>query len=182
MLKEFNLIASTYRGRENDVLSELWYFLRDLGDSEVKASTTGLPGLTVLSTKLDPFRVVEAVASKVAEEPWYFRFLLKIVPIEVCVPTDLEKIKQAALALALKKIRQTDSYRVEARIRLSTLSRSDVISAIAPQISNKVNLDNPDKVILVEVIGDVTGVAVLEPRHIVSVQRIKRVARIGGSG
>lgn len=177
MLKEFNLIASTYRGRENDVLSELWYFLRDLGDSEVKASPTGLPGLTVLFTKLDPFQVVEAVASKVTEEPWYFKFLLKIVPIEVCVPTDLEKIKYAALDLASKKIRPTDSYRIEARIRLSTFSRNDVISAIAPQISNKVNLDNPDKIILIEIIGNIAGVAVLEPRHIVSVQRIKRATR-----
>ncbi len=177
MLKEFNLVASTYRGRENDLLSELWYFLRELGDSEVRASPTGLPGLAVLLTKLDPFYVVEEAARKIASEPWYFRFLLKLVPVEVCVPADLERIRQAALELTSRRLKPEETYRIEPRIRLSPITRNELIASIAPHIPNKVNLDNPDKIILVEVIGSVAGVAVVEPRHIVSVQRIRRAAR-----
>lgn len=178
MLKKFNLLASTYRRRENDLLSELWYFLRELGDSEVRASPTGLPGLVVLLTKLDPFIVVEEIAKKILSEPWYFRFLLKIEPIEACIPSDLEEIKREALDLAAKKLDPKDTYRVEVRIRLSPLSRDKVIAAIAPSIPNKVNLENPSKIVLVEIIRDTTGVAVVEPRHIVSVQRLRRAARL----
>lgn len=174
MLREFNLLASTYRRRENDLLSELWYFLRELGDSGVRASPTGLPGLAVLMTKLDPFYVVEEVTKRVSSEPWHFRFLLKIEPIEICVPTDLERIKQAVLNLAAKKLHPADTYRIEARVRLHALSKEEIISTVAPNVLNRVNLENPDKVILVEVIGDVSGVAVVEPRHIVSVQRLRR--------
>jgi len=38
MLKNFNLVVSTYRGRENDCISELWYFLKNLGDPRVEAN------------------------------------------------------------------------------------------------------------------------------------------------
>ncbi|MEM0042722.1 MAG: THUMP domain-containing protein [Thermofilaceae archaeon] len=182
MLKKFNLLASTYRRRENDLLSELWYFLRDLGDIEVKASPTGLPGLVVLYTKLDPFKVVEEVASRINSEPWYFRFLLKIEPIEVCTQVDLEEIKREALNLAAKKLNLNDRYRIEARIRLSALTRDEVISAIAPNIPNKVDLEHPDKIVLVEVIRDVAGIAIVEPKHIVSVQRLRRAARAETEG
>jgi len=176
MLKDFNLIASTYRNRENDLLSELWYFLRELGDPEVRGSPTGLPGLVVLSTRLDPFYVVEEVARKVVEEPWYFRFLLKIRPIEACVPAELEAIREAALNAARRKLDPSDTYRIEAHVRLSTLTKESIIAAIAPLLPNKVDLENPSKVILIEVIKDVAGVAVVEPRHVVSVQRLRRSA------
>ncbi|MCD6358316.1 MAG: THUMP domain-containing protein [Thermoproteales archaeon] len=174
MLDEFNLVASTYRGRENELLSELWYFLRDLGDSRARASTTGLPGLTVLYTKLDPLRVVEEARERVRREPWYFRYLLKLVPIEVCIPAELEAIRRAALELAAKKLREGETYKVEVRKRLTTLSRRELIEAIASGISNKVNLEAPDKIVLVEIIGRVAGVSVIEPKYILSVQKLRR--------
>lgn len=179
MLNQFNLLASTYRRRENDLISELWYFLRELGDSELKASPTGLPGLVVLHTAKDPFFVVEKIAEKAVEEPWYFRYLLKIEPIEVCVPTDLTEIQRAALELAAKKLPAHVTYRIDVRRRLTELSKEQIISAIAPNLPNKVNLENPERIILVEVIGRVTGVSVVEPRHIVSIQRARRQARWG---
>jgi tRNA acetyltransferase TAN1 len=179
MLERFNLLASTYRRRENDLISELWYFLRELGDKSVKASHTGLPGLVVLLSELDPFFVVEKLAEKAVQEPWYFRFLLKIEPIEMCVPTDLAEIQRVALDLATRKLSTHDTYRVEVRKRLTELSREEVISAIAPNIPNKVRLENPDKILLVEVIGKVTGISVVEPRHIVSIQKVRRQARSG---
>lgn len=174
MLHEFNLVASTYRGRENELLSELWYFLRDLGDPRARASTTGLPGLTVLYTRLDPIRVVEGAAERVRREPWFFKYLLKLVPIELCVPAELETIRHAALELAARKLRSGETYKVEVRKRLTTLSRRELIDAIASGISNKVKLENPDKIVVVEIIGRVAGVAVIEPRHILSVQKLRR--------
>ncbi|MEM1508781.1 MAG: THUMP domain-containing protein [Thermofilaceae archaeon] len=174
MLEKFNLIASTYRRREHDLLSELWYFLRELGDYKVKASTTGLPGLTVLQTSLNPVEVIETIEKKTVSEPWYFRYLLKIEPIESCVNSDIEAIKQAVLELAAEKIKKTDSYKIEIRKRLTSISRDEIINTIAPIFTNKVSLDNPDKIILIEIIGYRTGVAIIEPKHIVSIQRLRR--------
>ncbi len=168
------MVASTYRRRESDLLSELWYFLRELGDYKVKASTTGLPGLTVLQTSLNPVEVVESIEKKVLSEPWYFKYLLKIEPIESCVDSDIEAIKSAVLELAAEKIKESDTYKIEIRKRLTNISRDEIINTIAPNFVNKVNLNNPDKLILIEIIGYRTGIAIIEPRHIVSIPRLRR--------
>ena len=66
---------------------------------------------------------------------------------------------------------------METHIRLSDLTRDEVITAIAGKIQNRVNLDYPDKVILVEVIGDRAGIAVIPPKMVVSVEKTRREAR-----
>jgi len=177
MINDFNLVISTYRGRENDCVSELWYFLKDLGDSKTEFSFTGLPGLLVAKTCLDPFSVVEEIRSEAYKQPWYFRYLLKIVPIQVTVKTDINIIKENALTLANENINKEESYKILIRKRLTEMRAEDLISVIAPNISNKVSLEKPDKIILIEIIGNITGISVIRPEHIVSIQRIKRERR-----
>jgi tRNA acetyltransferase TAN1 len=70
-----------------------------------------------------------------------------------------------------------ETYKVEAKIRLSDLSRESVIDAIASQLKNKVDLTNPQKLIVVEVFGEVAGVAVIPPDLVVSMERLRREAR-----
>ncbi len=177
MLKTFNLVASTYRMRENDCISELWFFARELGDKRLEASRTGLPSLIVARTSLNPEEFVAAARKAILENPWTFRYLLKLVPIHVVVDAELEEIARAALELAREKLGPGESYKVEARIRLNTISRDEIIDAIASRLSNKVNLDSPDKVVLVEVIGGRAGVSVIPPEMIVSVEKLRREAR-----
>ena len=43
-----------------------------------------------------------------------------------------------------------------------------IIKAIADRINNKVDLENPDWVILVQVVGGLTGVSVVRPNQIFS--------------
>jgi tRNA acetyltransferase TAN1 len=52
--------------------------------------------------------------------------------------------------------------------RHTLLGSSDIIAAIAKEIDNKVDLEDPEWVILVEIIGGLTGVSVLKPNQIFS--------------
>jgi len=177
MLKKFNLVVSTYRRRENDCISELWYLLRELGDESIDASTTGLPGLIVARTSLDPLEVVEKLRELAEDKPWYFRFILKVVPVQRVVPADLNSIAKAAEELA-SSIAEDETFRVTVRSRLSDLGKREIIEAVASRIDRKVNLENPDKIVLVEVIGDVAGVSVIKPEHVLSLQKIRRERRL----
>jgi len=177
MLRDFNLVVSTYRNRENDCIAELWYFARELGDRQLDASRTGLPALVVAKTSLDPEFFASKAREKVLENPWYFRYILKIVPVHVVVESTLEEITKAALTLAASKMMPEDTYKVEVKIRLSDLSRESIIDAIASQIKNKVDLTNPQKLVMVEVFGEVAGVAVIPPDLVVSMERLRREAR-----
>ncbi len=177
MLKEFNLVAATYRKRENDCISELWFFAKEIGDRRLEASKTGLPSLIVARTSIDPEEFAANAREAILKNPWTFRYLLKLVPIHTVVNAELGEIAEAAVRLAGEKMRPEDTYKVEARIRLSTLQRDEVIDAIASRLSNKVNLGEPDKVIVVEIIGERAGLSVIPPSLIVSVEKLRRIAR-----
>jgi tRNA acetyltransferase TAN1 len=83
------------------------------------------------------------------------------------VHTELGKIKEAAKKLALK-MQSDDTFRITVERRHTLLGSSDIIAAIAKEIDNKVDLEDPEWVILVEIIGGLTGVSVLKPNQIFS--------------
>lgn len=177
MLENFNLVVATYRARENDAISELWFFASEVGDKSLDASKTGLPSLIVARTSLDPEELTSKMRERILQNPWLFRYILKVTPVQLTVPADLESVKEAALRLAAERLGQGETYKVEVHIRLSELKREDVIAAIAENVKNKVSLEAPDKIIVVEVIGDVAGVGVVRPSSIVSVEKLRREAR-----
>lgn len=177
LLRRFNLIVSTYRNREDECISEIWYFLNEFGARVVEASRTGLPGLVVINTDLDPLDVIDRMREIAEKRPWEFQYALKIVPIEVVVKADLEEIRKTVLEMCNKRLKKDDTYMVDANIRLSDISRREVIEAIAPYISNKVDLTKPMKVIRVEIIGDLAGLSIIEPKYILSIAKMKRRGR-----
>ena len=178
MLKNFNLIVSTIRGKEEDCISELWYFLKELNDEDINISRTGLPGLIVARTTLDPIKVVRSLREKALSNPWYFIFILKIIPIHATTDTEIQNIKKLALELAEKFLAENDTYRITIRKRLTDLRSKEIIGEIAPFIKNKVNLEKPDKIIWIEIVGRVTGISVIEPCDVVSLEIIRRNKRV----
>ncbi|MCD6564033.1 MAG: THUMP domain-containing protein [Thermoproteales archaeon] len=178
MLKRFNLVVSTIRGREEDCISELWYFLKELGDDDIIIGKTGLPGLLVARTSLDPFYVVRELKRKACENPWYFRFILKIVPIQLTTINNIENIKEEALKLAQSMLDKKQKYRITIRKRLTDMRSENIIGAIAPNLENKVDLENPDKIIWIDIIGEEAGISILNPDDIVSLEIIRRKKRL----
>jgi len=173
MLSSFNLIVSTMRNREDSCITELWYFLREMGAKKIEVSRTGLPGLIVASCDVDPFHVVRRLREIAEDKPWEFRYILKVVPVESVVPSDINRIKEEALKLAKEKIAASEKYKVDVNIRASKLKRTQVIEAIAPSLKNRVDLDSPDKIIKVEIIGDLAGLSVIKPHDVVSIPKIR---------
>lgn len=174
MLKEFNLLVSTQRNRENECISELWYHLKELGDPKVHATKTPFPGLIVAKTSLDPFSVVQFFKNRARERPWDFRTILKVVPIERVVEANLDSIVSTAVELALRKISPEDTYRVTVNKRGSILKKREIIDNIASRLNFKVNLEKPMKIIQVEIISDLAGISVITPEDVFSLIKIRR--------
>jgi tRNA acetyltransferase TAN1 len=57
------------------------------------------------------------------------------------------------------------------RLVPTRLGSHEIIDAVADVIDRKVNLDNPDWVVLVETAGRMTGVSVVHPSEILNVQK-----------
>jgi tRNA acetyltransferase TAN1 len=173
MIIGFNLIATTSRGNERPMINEILYLLKDeLGDTQALAAKTKIRGLIVAKTALDPYIIIEKFHIILKERPYEFRYALRILPIERVVPTDLEEIKRATAELAAK-ISEKETFRVTVEKRFTTLHTKDLIEVAAKDIKQKANLKNPDKILLIEVLGALTGLSILKPSDILAVVREK---------
>ena len=170
---EFNLLVSCPRGREHDACSELWFLLGQVGDERAEVDTTAVKGLIRARTSLDPFEAVRRLRALLAERPEDFRVIQRVIPVEVVVRTDLEEIARAARELALAKIGPGEKFRITVEKRHTKLSTMDIIRASAEGIDRPVDLENPDKIVLIEVVGGLTGVSVIRPGDILSVPKEK---------
>jgi tRNA acetyltransferase TAN1 len=151
---------------------ELEFLLKESGDPEARVAKTGIRGLVVAKTTLDPIEAIEKFRGILQERPYEFRYSLRIIPIQKVVPTNLEQIKAAAIELG-KNVKESESFRVTVEKRFTSIHSRDIIEAIATNIKNKVNLENPDKTFLIEVLGAYTGVSVLKATDCISVLKEK---------
>lgn len=168
MIHYFNLITTCRRHLERKAKEELLALLKCFGDAEAEAEITSISGVLVAVTKLDPFHVIGKCKELVISEPWQFRHISRILPVEMVVPTDLDDIRNAALKLAQPKLQPEDTFRVTVEKRHTDISSHEIILVIAELTNNKVSLENLSWIISVEVLGKSTGISVLKPNQIFS--------------
>lgn len=172
VLTDFNLLATTYRGNEANACSELRYLLEQIGDPAANVAKTGISGLIVAKTALDPFEVIKRLREILKERSYEFRYMLRIMPIEKVLRTNLEQIRNAAAELS-PKIAEDETFRVTVEKRFTVTSSRDIIEAAAAVVKRKVNLSKPDKILLIEVLGGFTGISLARPDDIISVLKEK---------
>ena len=168
-----NLIITCARHLEPETTDELSAVLAQFGDENPEISRTSMSGVLTAKTKLVPFEVIKNIREKIVDEPWSIRYCLRIIPIEQVVDTNLEEISTQVFSL-MKKVNEKESYRITIEKRNSDISSTEIISKIADSITNKVSLEKPDWIALIEILGNKTGISVLKSDDIFSLEISKR--------
>jgi tRNA acetyltransferase TAN1 len=168
-----NLIITCARHLEGDAEEEIIDILDELGDSDVKISVSSMSGIITVQTKLDPIEVVRKMKETLLDEPWSIRYCLRVIPVQKVVETNIEEIEKTISSMS-DQIEEKESYRILIEKRNSDISSKEIITKIANGIKNKVSLDFPDKIILIEILGIVTGIAILKKSDILSLEKTKR--------
>ena len=168
-----NLIVTCARHLEGETEDELIDILDELGDSDVKISVSSMSGIITVQTKLNPIEVVRKMKEMVLDEPWSIRYCLRIIPIQKVVETNIEEIEKSICNMS-SEINEKESYRILIEKRNSDISSKEIITKIANKIKNKVSLDFPDKIILIEILGIITGISILKKSDILSLEKTKR--------
>ena len=168
-----NLIITCARHLEEETGNEITDILDELGDSNVKISISNMSGILTAETILDPIEVVRKMKEILLDEPWSIRYCLRVIPIQKFIETNVEEIEKTISSM-LNQIQDTDTYRISIEKRNSNISSKEIITKIADKIKNKVSLDFPDKIILIEILGIMTGVSILEKSDILSLEKTKR--------
>ena len=168
-----NLIITCARHLEGDAEEEIIDILDELGDSDVKISVSSMSGIITVQTKLDPIEVVRKMKETLLDEPWSIRYCLRVIPVQKVVETNIEEIEKILSSMS-DQIEEKESYRILIEKRNSDISSKEIITKIANGIKNKVSLDFPDKVILIEILGIITGISILKKSDILSLEKTKR--------
>ena len=168
-----NLIVTCARHLEGETEDEIIDILDELGDSEVKISVSSMSGIITVQTKLDPIEVVRKMREMLLDEPWSIRYCLRVIPVQKVVKTNIDEIEKIICEMS-NQIEEKETYRILIEKRNSDISSKEIITKIANGIKNKVSLDSPDKVILIEILGIITGISILKKSDILSLEKTKR--------
>ena len=168
-----NLIITCARHLEEETEDEIIDILEELGDSDVKISISSMSGILTAETTLDPIEVVRKMKEILLDEPWSIRYCLRVIPIQKFIETNVEEIEKTISSM-LNQIQDTDTYRISIEKRNSNISSKEIITKIADKIKNKVSLEFADKIILIEILGNKTGISILKKSDILSIEKTKR--------
>ena len=159
---------------ELETIDEVTKLLNEFGDSEPKIFKTDFSGIIKIETVIELFQLVEKFRSKIENEPWELRYCSRIIPIQKTCQTDLIIIKQNVADL-IPLIEPNETYKISIERRNSELIRNEIISNIAKLLTNHVSLEKPDWEIIIQIIGNETGISVLPNNSILSVSKLKRL-------
>ena len=168
-----NLIITCARHLESETKQELTNILEKIGDSEPTITITNMSGILTAETKIEPIEAIKKIKEIILDEPWYVRYCLRIIPVQKVTETKIENI-ESEISELIKLISSKESYRISIEKRNSNISSQEIISRIAKKIKNNVSLEFPDKVVLIEVLGNKTGIAIIKNTDVLSVEKTKR--------
>ena len=170
-----NLLVTCARNLETETKNEIGKILDEIGDQESEVLNVGMRGILMVNTSIEPSKIIDWVKDKVVEEPWLIRYCLRMIPIQSVTETDMSKITKDVIKLK-DVIQQNDSYRITIEKRNTDMSSTEIITEIAKIFPNKVSLNQPDWIVLIEILGDKTGISILKENEIFSLDKAKRAS------
>ena len=170
-----NLLVTCARNLETETKNEIGKILDEIGDQESEVLNVGMRGILMVNTGIEPSKIIDWVKDKVVEEPWLIRYCLRMIPIQSVTETDMSKITKDVIKLK-DVIQQNDSYRITIEKRNTDMSSTEIITEIAKIFPNKVSLNQPDWIVLIEILGNKTGISILKENEIFSLDKAKRAS------
>jgi len=166
---EFNILVSTSWATHERASHEVIRILSALGDEDPSIRPTAARGILGVKTSLDARQVIGELRKLFEVNPARFQYTLKWVPIDSWASSDINSIK-ARVSEMKSRIGKGETWRatVEKR-RYTRYHKSEIIKEIAALIDEKVDLENPSKILRIDVIAKYAGISFLTPKDIFSV-------------
>lgn len=167
-----NLIVTSAKGLEARASAELKEIALLSGMRKVSIERSAYDGVVEVDVE-DPKALLSFLTNFVRSEPFKVRFIMRVIPVDRVVDTDIQAIKKAVKELA-SSIAPNETFRVTVEARDSPYKDRELIDAVADVVDRKVDLESPDKIVFIQVFGEYTGVSVLSPDQIISIAKLKR--------
>lgn len=170
-MNNFNLLVSSSRFNEKNSKAELWFTLLMCGDKYPIISDLEFLGLITALSNLNRKDIVVKIKDILRKDPTFFQYILKIVPIDFVCETNVKVIDQIVQQNFKLFIKDSDSFKIDLKRRSNELiERNNFIETIAKRIDNKVDLEYPNVIIRIEVLGNYSGISFLKPDDIIRIK------------
>lgn len=169
---EFNILVSTSWATHERARDEIIRILSALGDEDPVVTSTAARGILGVKTSLDARQVIGELRKLFEVNPARFQYTLKWVPVDSWTSSDINSIK-ARVSEIKSRIGKGETWRITVEKRRYTrYHKSEIIKETAAGlIDEKVDLENPDKILRIDLIAKYAGISVLTPKDIFSVAK-----------
>jgi len=168
---DFNLLVSCSWGAYGKAKKEIVQVLEMLGDESPFVKRTIAEGIIGVKTELNSREVVYGLRRLFDEDPFIFQYTLKWVPVDLWTFSDMDSMKEGVRKLR-NRILAGERWRMTVEKRRYNLHHNiEVIKELADLIDEKVDLENPEKILRVDIIERYSGISVLKSTDIFSVAK-----------
>lgn len=149
---------------------EIIAILKSFGDPDPQVRKTAVIGIAVVHTSLDNREVIKCCQALWKSDPLgLFEFAIKWVPVDYWCASNLESIKQAIDRHIGPRIEKHQSWAMKVhKRRWEQYHTSEIVEYLAADIDRKVDLNHPDWIVWVDIVGRETAVSLLKPEDIFS--------------
>ncbi len=169
---DFNLLVSCLWSAHRKARREILQVLKLLGDEQPVVKPTIAKGIIGVKTSLNPTEAVRKLQELFSTGKFVFEYTLKWVPVELWTFSDIESMKEAVARLR-DRIKPGERWRMTLEKRRYTVHHKiDIIRELAELINEKVDLEKPDKILRVDIIGRYAGISVLSPHDFFSTTKL----------
>ena len=166
---DFNLLVSYGWGTFNQAKNEIIKFLKVFGDENPIVERTVARGICGIKTKLKSRDVIKKVREAYKKDPLKINFAIKWVPVDNWCKSDLNEMKKVVEKIKIKKGEKW-GMDVEKR-RYTEYHTDEIIKELAKGIKEKVDLEHPDKILRIDILGENAGISILKPEEIFSTRK-----------
>jgi tRNA acetyltransferase TAN1 len=148
---------------------EVLRILEGFGDASALLEKTPVWGIAVLHTSLDNRQVIAQCRRLHEADPGAFQWAVKWHPVDYWCPTELDAMREVIQGRIKTRIGEDETWamKVEKR-RWQQYHTSKIIDHLAAGMERTVNLDHPDWIVWVDVVGRETAISLLRPTEIFS--------------
>lgn len=151
--------------------NEIIRLLHQFGDANPQVERTSVWGIAIVHTSLDTRQVIGLCKQRLDNDPGDIQWAVKWLPVDYWCDTGLDSIKQVIDQNIKNQLSPVTSWAMTVKKRRWQVYHTiDIVKYLTEDMDGKVNLNNPDKIIWVDVIGKKTAVSLLTPEDIFSLK------------
>jgi len=178
-MDSYNLLVTYHGGLEGLGETEVRTRLQEAGAGLEELKRSDIEGVFLLRVSGDPKKVVSDVRTLCIGSPDLFQETHHWAPVEKWVRTDPSEMARTAAELG-SGIATDDKWMLVLHKRRTQMHTMELIKLLTDPIERgKVDLKNPDKMLVVEVMGEMTGMSLVTKEQLLDVNRVRQEVELG---